>query len=172
MDIALVRLPEVDEQAVITLANDPTARRYLAMEGEYTVADHREWVADKERHWAQSGYGVWGVLVDGHYAGWGGLQSWRGADVELAVVLAPRHWGLGRRLGAHFARVAFDDLHLPSVIVLLPTWRKNRRAILRFGFRYDGEDEFQGERFERYRLLREHAGALRRLPRVGEPQRR
>jgi len=34
-----------------------------------------EWIAGKEKLWAEHGYGPWAFLIDGKFAGWGGLFS-------------------------------------------------------------------------------------------------
>jgi hypothetical protein len=47
---------------------------------------------------------------------------------------------------------AFGPLGLDSVTALLPPSRAGAHAVLRLGFRPDGETEIWGRRFLRYRL--------------------
>lgn len=148
----LVRLPAVDPEALVALMNDPRVRRHLPLaRGTFGPAEAARFVAAKERIWAEHGYGPWGILVDDSFAGWGGLQP-EGDDVDLGLVLHPDRWGLGRALYAHFAHVAFTELRVPSVIVLLPTSRTRVRGVLAAGFVEEGEVAVGGARFVRYRL--------------------
>jgi hypothetical protein len=92
-------------------------------------------------------------VVDGRFAGWGGLQPEDG-EADLALVLHPHFWGIGRALAGEILRRAFGQMGFESVTVLFPPTRTRIRAILRLGFHPDGEVAIAGERFLRYRLTR------------------
>ena len=151
MQIELRNLNEVSEAEWIDFMNDPLVREHLTGD-EFTESDCRQFLAAKTAHWSDHGYGVWTVFLDDLFVGWAGLQNWRDEDVELAIVLCQRAWGIGGELFRKFKHVAFSELHLESIIVLLRHSRTKSRALERLGFSFDGEDTFQEERFLRYRL--------------------
>ncbi len=93
-------------------------------------------------------------MIDGAFAGWGGLQNWRRDEVEVALVLRSTHWGRGRVILGRFLGTTFVDMQLDSVLALMPKTRKRLRALERLGFTYDGDDTFRDQPFSRYRLAR------------------
>lgn len=157
MHIEFKRLGEVDTADIITLMNHPLVRRQMPLtRDDFGEADCQAFVRGKEAIWAEHGYGPWAFLADGRFAGWGGLQPEDG-DADLALVLHPRYWGIGRRIYDEIIRRAFGEMGLTSVTILFPPTRTRVRGILRLGFQPDGEVEIGGERFLRYRLLRDRA---------------
>lgn len=106
----------------------------------------------KEAQWALNGYGPWAFFVDGQFAGWGGLQQEDG-DADLALVLHPDYWGLGRVIFDEIVRRAFQEMGLASITLLLPLTRTRIKGILRLGFCLDAEVDIDGTPFSRYRLL-------------------
>ncbi|MCY1452140.1 hypothetical protein D9M71_690430 [compost metagenome] len=91
-------------------------------------------------------------MVDKKFAGWGGLQQTEG-DADLALVLHPDYWGLGKAIYDEIVRRAFQEMGLESVTVLLAPTRTRIKGVLRVGFQPDGEVNVDGKRFVRYRLL-------------------
>jgi ribosomal-protein-alanine N-acetyltransferase len=152
MGIEFKRLSEVDKSDIIELMNDPLVRRQMPLTTDnFGEADCDEFVAAKERLWEEHGYGPWAFVVDGKFAGWGGLQPENG-DADLGLVLHPKYWGMGKILYYEIIRRAFDEMGLESVTILFPPTRTRVKGILRLGFKPDGEVEIAGERFIRYRL--------------------
>jgi len=150
--IVLTRLSEIAPELIMELMNDPVVRRHLPLaRGNFGSADCTQFVASKEKMWTEHGYGPWAVLIDGHFAGWGGLQP-EGRDTDVGLVLHPRHWGTGQSLYKGFIRYAFEDLGRDSVITLLPPSRRHVGGVMRLGFRRDGDLVLSGVRFLRYRL--------------------
>lgn len=92
-----------------------------------------------------------GFLIDGKFAGWGGLQP-EGDDADLGLVLHPDYWGYGKAIYEEIIRRAFEEMGFESVIILFPPSRTRIKGILRLGFAPDGEVEIAGERFNRFRL--------------------
>jgi [ribosomal protein S5]-alanine N-acetyltransferase len=151
MRVELKRLSEVRLEDLADLFNDPDVRRHLPLAVEpFTIETCARFVAAKERMWTDHGYGPWAFVVDGEFAGWGGLQP-EGPDADLGLVLRPRFWGLGLQLAREILRQAFDEMDRDSVIVLLPPSRTRVRALKRMGFEADGEAVVGRERFMRYR---------------------
>lgn len=134
--------------------NDPRVRRQMPLTGDnFDEADCADFIASKEQLWAEHGYGPWAILVDGSFAGRGGLQ-WENGDADLGLVLLPAYWGLGRTLYGMILERAFGEMGFDSVTVLLPPSRTRIKGLSRLGFKPDGETLIEGERFLRYRLMR------------------
>ena len=150
--ILFVRLGEVDREAIIELMNHPRVRRHMPLaRGSFGSAECERFVAAKERLWEEHGYGPWAFIIDGEFAGWGGIQP-EGSEADVGLVLHPKHWGAGKLLYERIIAFAFGELGFDSVIALLPPSRTRISGVLKLGFRPDGELTIGGERFIRYRL--------------------
>lgn len=152
MTIQLKRLSEVDKADIIELMNNKLVRRQMPL----LVEDFNESMCDKfivakELLWAEHGYGPWAFIVDGQFAGWGGLQPENG-EADLALVLHPNYWGIGKALFKEIIGKAFGEMGLPSVTVLFPPTRTRVQGLLRLGFKEESEIEVNNERFILYRL--------------------
>ncbi|MCZ6680227.1 MAG: N-acetyltransferase, partial [Candidatus Poribacteria bacterium] len=108
-------------------------------------------IADKETLWSPYGYGPWAFIVDGNFVGWGGLQPENG-DADIALVLHPKSWGMGKPIYDEIIKRAFGAMGLESVTALLPLTRRHVKGLQRLGFEREGDVEYLGERFIRYRL--------------------
>lgn len=152
MNITFKRLTEIDSQEIINLMNNPLVRRQMPLlEGSWDESTCATFVAGKEKLWNAHGYGPWAFVVDGKFAGWGGLQP-EGDETDLALVLHPDFWGIGKTLYKQIIDRAFGEMGLDSVTVLFPPSRTRIQGFLRLGFKEDKELEFNGEKFIRYRL--------------------
>jgi [ribosomal protein S5]-alanine N-acetyltransferase len=139
MKLEFKRLGEIDCLDYIALNTHPLVRRQMPLTSDtFDEEDCRQWIAGKEKMWAEHGYGPWAFVVDGRFVGWGGLQPEEG-DVDLGLVLHPDFWGYGKMI-------------YESVTILFPPTRTRIKGILRLGFEPDGEVEIGGEKFIRYRL--------------------
>lgn len=146
------RLGDVDCSEYVALNTHPLVRRQMPLTtDDFDEEACREWIRGKERMWEEHGFGPWAFIVDGKFAGWGGLQPEEG-EADLGVVLHPDYWGAGRMIYEEIIRRAFGEMGFESVIILFPPTRTRIKGILRLGFKPDGEMEIGGERFIRYRL--------------------
>ncbi len=162
MTIEFKRLTAVDKSELIDLMNNPSVKRHIPLAtGCFGENECKEFVAAKERMWEENGYGPWAFVVDGRFAGWGGLQPENG-EADLCLVLHPDYWGLGKTFYNEIIRRAFGESGFEAVTVLLPTTRKNIKGLLRLGFRNDGQLKVAGEVFSRYRLVKAVMKATRR----------
>lgn len=153
MHLEFRHLSEINQAEIIALNTNPLVRRQMPLSNDdFGEAECRVWVAGKERQWEQYGYGPWAFIVDGKFAGWGGLQYEQG-DADLGLVLHPDFWGMGKIIYDEIIRRAFGEMELASVTILLPPTRTRVKGIRRLGFQLDGEVEIDGERFIRYRLF-------------------
>lgn len=152
MDFELIRLGEVRFADIIALHNDPRVLRNMPLAGEiFGESECRKWVESKERQWEENGYGPWGILINGAFAGWGGLQLEMG-DADLALVLSPEYWGYGRVVFQKIIKIAFEEMCFESVTVLLPPERARANVMHRLGFHADGQRIISESMFYRYRL--------------------
>ncbi|MCB1955307.1 MAG: GNAT family N-acetyltransferase [Rhodocyclaceae bacterium] len=152
MAIDLVGLESVAPEAIVALHADPQVRRHLPLAtDDFDLAACREWIIHKRALWDRHGYGPWAILVDGAFAGWGGLQP-EGGEPDLALVLSPRHWGQGPAIVRHMLHWAFECRRLPAVTALLPLSRVRQGGMQRLGFEACGQYQLGAARFVRYRL--------------------
>ncbi|MEZ5566632.1 MAG: GNAT family N-acetyltransferase [Gammaproteobacteria bacterium] len=152
------RLTDVDKAEIIDLMNHPSVRRHMPLvTGRFGESECGAFISAKQRLWEEHGYGPWAFVVDGQFVGWGGLQPENG-EADVALVLHPDHWGLGRMLYREIIDRAFGEMGLVAVTALLPATRKRVKGLLRLGFQEDGQLVVGGEQFIRYRLKIESNG--------------
>lgn len=153
MQLHFRRLSDAAIADIIALNNNPDVLRQMPLgRPDFDERKCKAWVAQKEAQWALNGYGPWAFFVDGQFAGWGGLQQEDG-DADLALVLHPDYWGLGRVIFDEIVRRAFQEMGLASITLLLPATRTRIKGILRLGFCLDAEVDIDGTPFSRYRLF-------------------
>lgn len=152
MQITFEGLTKIPVNDIVELMNHPLLRRHMPLLGEgFSDADCARFISSKESLWAEHGYGPWAFLVGGVFAGWGGFQ-WENGDPDVALVLHPRHWGLGETIYRKIIAEGFQRWHFDSVTTLLPPGRVRPRVLKRLGFQPDGKAELQGIIFLRFRL--------------------
>jgi RimJ/RimL family protein N-acetyltransferase len=117
----------------------------------FSEADCDKFVANKERLWAEHGYGPWAFYIDSEFVGWGGLQDEEG-DADIALVLHPDKWGQGKAIYDEIIKRAFGEMGFKSVTALLPPTRRCVKGMQRLGFVKDEKVDYLGETFIRYRL--------------------
>lgn len=157
MNIEFKRLTDVGSHDLIAVNSNPLVLHHMPLsDGSFDEEKCRAWVAEKELQWDMHGYGPWAFLVDGAFAGWGGLQYEEG-DADLALVLRPDYWGVGKAIYSKIIDQAFSQLGLESVTILLPPTRTRIKGVLRLGFVPDGEITMGDERFLRFRLHKDAA---------------
>ncbi|MDO3388230.1 GNAT family N-acetyltransferase [Gilvimarinus sp. SDUM040013] len=139
----------------IELHGNPQVLRHLPLApGGFDELACQRWLAAKEQLWVSAGYAPQAVIVDGEFAGWAGLQPELG-EAALAIVLTPKHWGIGLAVARQLLDRAFTALKLSSVCVLLPPSRTRVGALQRFGFELLGDVDYDGSVFKHYRLARQ-----------------
>ena len=151
-EIRFVQLCEVDQQQIIDLMNNEMVGKQLPLLANgFSAANCRAFLKAKKQLWDQYGYGPWAFLINGEFAGWGGLQPENG-DADFALVLHPRFWGWGRRIFNQIKDQAFNQMQLDSITILLPPSRSNSKAVTRFGFIEEGQLTIDDETFLKFRL--------------------
>ncbi|MCB1885996.1 MAG: GNAT family N-acetyltransferase [Rhodocyclaceae bacterium] len=152
MKLCLAPLDTVAAEVIVALHADPRVRRHLPLAvDDFDLAACQRWRVDKRVMWESHGYGPWAILVDGRFAGWGGFQP-EGGEADLALVLAPEHWGRGPAIIRRMLHWAFEERGLTTVTALLPPSRVRRRGMRRLGFDVAGTLQVGGVAFIRYRL--------------------
>lgn len=155
LNIRFDYLRNMSQQDIIELNTNEHVLKHMPL-ARGIVFDEEQciaWVKAKEQQWIKYGYGPWAFVVDGKFAGWGGLQYEEG-DADLALVLHPRYWGLGKTIFHKILKKAFTEMGFESITILLPPTRKKLEAIYSLGFEFDGEVTINDERFIRYRLYK------------------
>jgi [ribosomal protein S5]-alanine N-acetyltransferase len=152
MKIECKRLSEINKSEIVELLNHPQVRRHMPLAKDFfDDAAYDAFIADKEQLWAKYGYGPWAFVVEGKFVGWGGLQYEEG-DADLALVLHPDYWGIGRAIYETIIKKAFGEMGFESITALLPPSRTRIKGLEKLGFQLDGELIIKSERFLRYRL--------------------
>ena len=151
--IAFTPLSSIDPEQLRALLTDPQVIRHmpLADPEPMTPDELRDWVAGKEAIRQQHGFGPQAILLDGDFAGWGGIEP-DDAGASISLVLFPAFWGRGRQILDVLLEEAFRRLGLPYVLVEFPPSRTRVRGLLHLGFREVGDSTIEGERFVVYRL--------------------
>jgi RimJ/RimL family protein N-acetyltransferase len=152
MKIEFKQLSEVSKQELIDLMNNPLVRRQiplLSYEFDENICD--QFIEAKEKMWNEYGYGPWAFMVNSQFAGWGGLQP-ENRDADLAIVLHPDYWGLGKSIYALITNKAFYEMKLTSITALFPPSRTRIKGFLKLGFEKETEVMIGDQHFIRYRI--------------------
>ncbi len=151
-NIEFKRLKEIEKSNIIDLMNNTLVRRQMPLlRGDFSELDCDTFVTSKEELWKEHGFGPWAFVVNNKFAGWGGIQPDNG-EADLALVLHPDYWGIGKVLYEKIIEKAFDELGLNTVQVLFPPSRTRIKGLLSLGFVKDKEVEIGNEQFIRYVL--------------------
>lgn len=157
VDIKFVHLSEINEQDIIDLMNEEEVGKLLPLlQGEFTAEHCKAFVKAKTQLWKEFGFGPWGFVINGEFAGWGGVQPEQG-EADFALVLHPNFWGWGRRVFNKVRDQAFHELGRDSLTILFPPTRTNSRAVTRYGFVEEGKINLDGEVFIKFRLNKAHS---------------
>lgn len=125
---------------------DPGVMRFLPPREPLPRDVMEERLRRLDEHWAEHGFGVWGVVlperdeVIGH-CGLRAVDEWPG-DVEVLYALGRQWWGNGYATEAARAsvRVGFERLRLPRVVgFVLPENAASRRVLEKAGMTLRGE---------------------------------
>lgn len=153
--IQQVPLDTVSLQDLVSLMQTPQLRDHMPLlRAGFSEADARAFLQAKAKLWQEHGFGPSAFLIDGQFAGWGGLQPEAG-EADFALVLHPRFWGWGFAIWNLVRTQAFRDTDLQSIIALLPPSRTRAGVIKRLGFVPDGSLSVGGETFLRFRHSRD-----------------
>lgn len=156
MDIQYRYLHEVDPQDIIALMNLPQVRKLMPLTFDnFNEQDCNKFVTAKQQLWEEHGYGPWAFVVNGEFAGWGGLQPEDG-KADLALVLHPNYWGIGKQLANDIIKKAFTEMNLECVTVLFPPTRTRIKGLLQLGFVQTDELDIDGKTFIRFELSKHH----------------
>ena len=152
MNIEFKRFTDVKKSAIIELMNNPLVRRQMPLLTDvFNEVAYDNFISSKELLWDKNGYGPMAIMIDGYFAGWGGLQTEDG-EVDLALVLHPMYWGFGKILFRMMIEKAFNEMGKASITVLLPPSRTRIKGLLSLGFRRDGKKKVGNKIFLKYRL--------------------
>ncbi|MER3376283.1 MAG: GNAT family N-acetyltransferase [Allomuricauda sp.] len=155
--ILFKRLTEIEKSELIHLMNHPLVRRQMPLlKGDFDETACDRFIVAKEELWLEHGFGPWAFVIDGKFAGWGGVQP-ENDMADLALVLHPKFWGMGKTLYHKIVQFAFVQMGLPSLTVLFPPTRTRVQGLLKLGFQENGVVLVGNEKFIRYSLRNEHS---------------
>lgn len=153
-NLQFVHLSQIPPKQIIDLMNiEKVGKQMPLLSAGFSMRDCQKFLQAKRQLWETHGYGPWAFIINGNFAGWGGLQAERG-DADFALVLHPNYWGWGKRIFVKIKDQAFNELNLKSITILLPPTRLNTKALKRIGFIKDTQLNIKGEVFMRFRLLK------------------
>lgn len=151
--ISFTSLFEVDKATLIELMNNPQIGIHLPLlSGKFTENDCDRFLKSKKKIWDKYGYGPYAITINNEFAGWGGFQP-EDIDVDFALILHPNFWGWGLKLFKHFQKIAFEEMGLKAITVLLPPSRLNTIVISRLGFYFCSKITIDDKEFMKYRLI-------------------
>jgi RimJ/RimL family protein N-acetyltransferase len=161
--LLLRRWREEDREPWAALNTDPEVMRHFPALLDRAQSD--AWFEVIDAHFAQHGYGLWAVEVDGRFAGFTGLRwtdALGGDDLEVGWRLARWAWGHGYATEAARAALDVGFAHVEQVVsVTALTNERSWRVMERLGMERSGEFDHpripEGHPLERhvvYRLRR------------------
>ena len=133
--------------------HDDDLEPFAALNADPVVMEHFPSVLDRAQsdalvdriraHFAEHGYGLWAVEVDGALAGFTGLQ-WTDVtgsrELEVGWRLARRYWGRGLATEAATAALAHGLARVPRVVSFTAlTNERSWRVMERIGMRRERE---------------------------------
>jgi len=161
MNVEFKKLGDIEKSKIVDLMNNALVRKQMPLlRGDFNEIDCDKFITSKEQMWEKHGYGPWAFIVNNEFAGWGGIQPDNG-EADLALVLHPTYWGMGKALYKEIINRAFNELGLNSVQVLFPPSRTRIKGLLRLGFKKEIELEIGNERFIRYRLRKTDMNSIK-----------
>ena len=153
-EIQFVHLYEIEEEKFITLMNHEMVGKLMPLlKNVFSKEDYQNFLQAKKELWDTYGFGPLAFIINGEFAGWGGIQPENG-EADFALVLHPDYWGWGLRIFKKIKNIAFETMNIDSITILFPPSRTNVKAVTRFGFIKDGELDIAGEKFIRLRLTK------------------
>lgn len=149
--IELCRLTDIRPKVQLDHMNDRRIARHLPLlRSPWHPHDVDAFIAAKETKWDDDGLGHWAILVDGEYAGWGGLQR-EGLDWDFGLVLRPAYFGFGAAIARFILAWVAMNTGIREISFLLPPSR-SIRALARLGARRVGQAHHSGEIFSKWTL--------------------
>ncbi|MEG3641255.1 GNAT family N-acetyltransferase [Magnetococcus sp. PR-3] len=151
-EIEFVDLFKIDEEQIMALmTHEQVGKQLPLLGGRFGAQQCRTFLNAKKRLWDQYGFGPQGIMIQGEFAGWGGLQPEHG-EADFALILHPKFWGWGPKIFSRIKEQAFHEMKLDSITILLPPSRANSKAVKRLGFVEEGPQMIEGKCFTKYRL--------------------
>lgn len=124
-DLRFVTLDHFAADAWMTLLNQDRVRAHLMAHPRFDPANIQQWLQAKIRLDTQPGCRVRAVMLDDRLAGWCGVQA-EGDHYELAAVIDPACWGIGRTVLRQLLVWAGELGHREVALHLLQTRRRYR----------------------------------------------
>lgn len=131
--------------------NDSAVRRHLVGSTKFNSTSLEAWINQKSATDRAGGCKVAGVLIDGDYAGWCGIQHEDDGTFGLGVILDQKFWGHGWTILQDLVDWSRDLGHDEVFIHLLESRPVSKALLKRFNAKLDTVDML-GRSFHRYRI--------------------
>ena len=69
-------------------------------------------------------------------------------------MLHPQYWGFGKKIFNEIIRLAFNEMGIESITILLTPTRNKLKGVYLLGFELESEIMLSGELFIKYRLYK------------------
>ncbi len=156
LNLTLRPLEPSDAPILLRIYQSEGVLRYFPPMPPPTLERLERFIAGQAKHWAEHGYGNWGVLPDGEQeiTGWAGLQFLPELNqTEVGFLLDRPFWGKGYATQAAQAALqfGFERLGLEEVIALVhPDNLASQRVIRKCGMEYVETLALWGIELQRY----------------------
>lgn len=155
MSLEFKKLEDVDSNEIIELMNHPLVRRQMPLTfDDFNQDNCDEFIKSKYDIWQKYGYGPWAFFNDGAFVGWGGFQPEQGIP-DLALVLHPSYWGMGKRIANQVIEKGFLKMGFSLISVLFPPTRHRVKGLLKLGFKEIDHVNINDHVFIRYELTKD-----------------
>jgi ribosomal-protein-alanine N-acetyltransferase len=156
--LALRPLQAEDAQILLRIYQVDGVLQYFPNTTPPPLEKIQKFIAGLEKHWAEYGYGNWGILPEGEsqIIGWAGLQYLPELDeTEVGYLLNRPFWGKGYATEAAHASLqfGFENFAFDHLIALVhPDNLGSRRVLEKCGMTYVENKVLWGLEMRRYRL--------------------
>jgi ribosomal-protein-alanine N-acetyltransferase len=158
--LTLRPLEAEDAQVLLRIYQVEGVLQYFPNPAPPPLEKVQKFIAGQAKHWAEYGYGNWGILPAGanQIIGWVGLQYVPELDeTEVGYLLNRPFWGQGyateaARASLHFGFEHFDFDHL--IALVHPDNLGSRRVLEKCGLTYAENKVLWGLDMRRYRVDR------------------
>lgn len=159
-NLALRPLQAADAEVLYRIYQVDGVLQYFPSTTPPPLEKVERFVAGQEKHWAQYGYGNWGILPQGadEIIGWAGLQFLPETnETEVGYLLNRPFWGRGYATQAAQAALDFGFEHFNFAQVIGLTHPENiasQRVLEKCGLRFIERKVYWGLEMKRFAKMR------------------
>lgn len=149
--VTYAKLQDIPALDLLPILNCERVRRHLIEHEIFTPHNVKLWKEEKILVDSMPQCRVRAVLCHNDLAGWCGIQAEDNGEYEIAIVLHPAFWGLGKPIFTDLLGWAREMGHQEIYIQLLNSRRTYR--FLQHMAKSVSQSHWQGHHFTRYKLV-------------------